>query len=143
MTSFALPGRSLWTLGKLGLAATVCVVLAQPAGASGPQITAKPRSVMVNQSTHLVGTGFPAHTAVTLQECGMPTWVVMQQVCSPGTVTVTTNAAGRFATPFVVKLCPDASGPATRKTCYIGEPKPQGIDTIHLVGAVKITVTYP
>lgn len=137
------PRHRLRAFAAVGIGASVLTLLAQPAAAAGPHITARPRTVMVNHSTRLVGTGFPAHTAITLQECGVTTWLVMQPVCSPGTVEVTTNAAGRFTTSFNVTLCPDASGPATRKSCYIGEPKPQGVDTIHLVGAVKITVTYP
>ena len=31
----------------------------------------------------------------------------------------------------------------TEETCYIGEPHPRGIDTVALIGAAKITVTYP
>jgi len=30
----------------------------------------------------------------------------------------------------------------TEETCYIGEPQPNGIDTIGLLGAAKITATY-
>ncbi len=31
----------------------------------------------------------------------------------------------------------------TEEKCCIGEPHPSGVDTIALVGAAKVTVTYP
>jgi hypothetical protein len=31
----------------------------------------------------------------------------------------------------------------TREKCFIGNPQPQGVDTITLVGAARIIVTYP
>jgi hypothetical protein len=55
-----------------------------------------------------------------------------------------TDARGRFVTFFFVELCPEgASGEiVTERTCYIGEPQPRE-DSTALVGAVRITVTYP
>ena len=61
-------------------------------------------------------------------------------------ITVTTDALGGFTTPFKVQLCPRTTPPVppvTEETCYIGEPHPRGIDTVALIGAAKITVSYP
>jgi len=54
--------------------------------------------------------------------------------------------SGGFTTPLTVQLCPrklPPKPPVTRERCYIGEPQPSGIDTISLIGAAKIIVTYP
>ena len=58
---------------------------------------------------------------------------------------MTTNASGGFKAAFTVTLCPDGvRGPEpTSEICYIGERKPSGVDTVKLVGAAKVTVTYP
>jgi hypothetical protein len=59
---------------------------------------------------------------------------------------VMTGPRGHFSTSFTVALCPrevPPKPPVTRETCYIGEPQITGEDTIGLVGAAKITVTYP
>jgi hypothetical protein len=111
-----------------------------------PRIVDRPKSVMVNSSTTLTGTGFPPSTTIALQECGKTGWIAPQSPCaSSNGISVTTNAVGGFKTAFKVSLCPDGvrGREPTSEICYIGEPKPSGIDTITLLGAVKITVTYP
>src|SRR5262249_32961779 len=106
-----------------------------------------PDSVMVNTTTKLVGTGWPANKTIRLQECSRTQWVVTQNPCdTSNAVKVTSDAQGRFVTRFTALLCPattatPAGDPA--ETCYIGHSKPNGVDTVKLVGAVKITVTYP
>jgi hypothetical protein len=113
-----------------------------------PHIVARPNNVMVNSTVRLVGTGFPAHATLTIQECGRTTWVVgTHPPCdTDNTITVATNRNGRFTSPFKVELCPrspSTTPPVTRERCYVGNPQPRGIDTITLVGAAKIIVTYP
>ncbi len=109
-----------------------------------PTIRAKPTSLMVNQSTALKGSGFPKNASVTLRECASTSWMAPQQPCLEGhSVTVETSRTGRFSTSFKVGVCEgEFSGP-TQKTCDIGEPEPNGIDTIELRGAVTIQVSYP
>ena len=134
----------------LALVITPAAVVAAstPGGAATPVIVAHPRSVMVNSSTRLTGTGFPRSTTLVLQECSSTSWIVPQSPCdTANNVSVTTDSAGGFKTSFKVTLCPrgpqPGTPPPTSEKCYIGEPKPSGIDTIELVGAAKITVTYP
>ena len=124
-----------------------------PAGASTagptPHIVAKPNSIMVNGTTKLTGKHFPASTSVTLDECSQTTWVVMSNRCDTNnSIKVKTNAQGQFQAVFTVHTCPatgatGTASPGFSQTCYIGEPRPFGIDTITLIGAVKITVTGP
>jgi hypothetical protein len=141
-------------LGRFALAATfaacAAALVAPAAGAvspTPPHIVVTPNNVMVNTKVKLVGTGFPAHAKLTIKECGATTWVVTQHPCdSNNTISVLTDAQGRFAAQFKVELCPRSStgtGPITRETCYIGNPRPSGVDTIRLVGAGKVIVTYP
>ena len=142
-------------LGRVTLAFAVVVlaggVMAGAAGAvspTPPHIVATPNNVMVNTTVRLVGTGFPAHATLVIEECGSTTWVVGTQApCdTSNTISVATNRRGRFTSPFKVELCPrpnPPTPPVTRETCYVGNPQPRGIDTITLVGAAKITVTYP
>lgn len=117
---------------------------AEARGRKQPTIRAKPTNLMVNQSTALKGSGFPKNASVTLRECASTSWIAPQQPCLEGHgVTVETNRTGRFSTSFKVGVCEgEFSGP-TQKTCYIGEPEPNGIDTIELRGAVAIQVSYP
>jgi hypothetical protein len=63
-------------------------------------------------------------------------------------VTVTPDSHGRFSAPMQAEVCPlVGSGarakPITRRRCFVGEPLPNGVDTVQLVGAGKLIVTYP
>jgi hypothetical protein len=99
---------------------------------------------MVNQSTALHGSGFPKRASITLHECASTSWIVPQQPCIEGlSVTVNTNGSGHFSTQFKVGVCEGAWSGPTQRTCYIGVPRPSGIDTMELVGAVTIQVSYP
>jgi hypothetical protein len=56
------------------------------------------------------------------------------------------GVTGCSGTPRTAELCPrsnTAAKPVTKQTCYIGNSEPRGIDTMTLVGAARITVTYP
>jgi hypothetical protein len=138
--------RFLCTAAALGATAALSAGVAAQA-ASGPHISVKPRSVMVNGAAMLDGRGFPANSLVHLQECGSTAWIVPQNPCdTTNEITVMTGPRGRFSTSLTVALCPrevPPKPPVTRETCYIGEPQITGEDTIGLVGAAKITVTYP
>jgi hypothetical protein len=122
-----------------------------PAGAvsaTPPHIVATPNNVMVNTKINLVGTGFPARSKLVIKECSTTNWVVVaQHPCdTDNTISVVTDRHGRFASTFKAELCPRSKpgpGPVTQQTCYIGNPQPRGKDTIMLVGAARITVTYP
>jgi hypothetical protein len=136
--------------GAAAAAALACNAIAQRATAQitpAPHIVARPDSVMVNGTTMLTGTGFPADSLVHLQECGSAMWIVPEDPCdTTNEITVMSGPSGRFSTPFKVQLCPrklPPKPPVTREKCYIGEPQPSGIDTIRLLGAAKIIVTYP
>ena len=105
-----------------------------------------PNNVMVNLFTTLTGVGFPPVSTVELRECGKKNWIAPKNPCdTTNGISVKTNTSGGFKTAFKVELCPDGvRGPEpTSEICYIGEPKPVGLDTIALVGAAKVTVTYP
>jgi hypothetical protein len=134
-----LAGAAL-SLGMLVLAA------APVAGAAGPHITARPTDVMVNSTVSLRGSGFPPGTTLTLAECSTKQWIVPSSLClTTNTVTVHTNSTGGFKSRMVAEICPPHPPvtPPTQRTCYIGEPVPSGIDTITLVGAAKIVVSWP
>jgi hypothetical protein len=131
-------------------ALTVGVLSAEASAVSStpPRIVAKPNNVMVNTKVTLTGAGFAARTKLAIEECSTRGWVVVAQhpCVSDNKISVVTDAHGRFTHKFKVELCPRSttgSGPATEETCYIGSPHPQGVDTISLVGAARVTVTYP
>lgn len=143
---------------SIGILAGVLLALVRVstagAGASvGPEppiIVAHPDNVMVNSSTTLTGIGFPRDTTLALRECGATHWAVFVHACDTNNgVTVSTNDAGTFTASFKVELCPrlptttPPPPPVTSETCYIGVPRPSGVDTVTLIGAAKITVTYP
>jgi hypothetical protein len=117
---------------------------AQPETA--PAIVANPNNLMVNTNTTLTGRHFAPETMIRLVECSRTAWVVVaQKPCDTNnTVTIRTSRTGSFTTPFKAELCPHATrvGP-TAVRCYIGVPKPGGIDTVTLQPFVAITVTYP
>ena len=115
--------------------------------APSPHIVARPNSIMVNGTTTLTGKNWPASKKVTLEECTQSTWVVMSNPCDTNNVVkVKANADGQFKTTMTVRTCPftNSTPPGFEQTCYIGgNPKPSGVDTITLQGAVEITVTGP
>jgi len=140
------------SITRVGLAVAITVlatgVLSSAAGAvsaTPPHIVAKPNNLMVNTKTTLTGTGFPAKTKLTIKECATTFWVVTANPCvKNNTISVVTDAHGRFTHQFKAELCGGKRGPEpTSQICYIGEPHPDGVDTTRLVGAAQITVTYP
>ena len=141
--------RRRWQIGLLvGLAAMASSLCVASAGAAvrSPHIKAHPNNAMVNTSISLAGTKFPAKSTFTIEECSQTSWIAGQSPCSTNNaVSVTTNARGHFQTLFKVEVgnnCQRGSEP-TSVICYVGEPKPTGIDTVGLTGAARITVTYP
>jgi hypothetical protein len=112
---------------------------------TAPHITARPTDVMVNSPVALHGTGFPPAATLRLQECSLKNWIVPEDPClTTNSVTVTTNSRGGFTTTMKALICPAVTPPVlTRRTCYIGVPRPSGIDTITLVGAARIVVSWP
>jgi hypothetical protein len=132
------------TAGALVAIAAVVPVAAAHA-ASGGKLMAHPNSVMVNTDTTILGHGFPAHTMVSLTECGVAFWLAPNDPCNTENVTtVETTAKGNFKTPFQMQLCPEgkhAKQPTT-VICYVGV---RGFieDTEMLEPHVKVKVTYP
>jgi hypothetical protein len=116
-----------------------------PAWAATPHITATPTDPMVDTPVSLAGSGFPHSATFTLQECSSKDWVVPANPCLiTNRVHVHTNAEGAFNATMTAQICPASTPPfRTRRKCYIGEPVPSGIDTITLVGAAKIVVSWP
>lgn len=111
-----------------------------------PHITATPDNVMVNSDVTLVGHRFAPDHTLRLRVCNAKRWVVPQHPCSDGAIHVTTGRAGRFRATWTAALCPRADWPGhpvTEERCYVGLPMPQGVDTVTLVGHVKVIVTYP
>jgi hypothetical protein len=138
-----------WRIGILiGLAAattSLCVTSAD-AAVSSPHIKAQPNNVMVNTSIALTGVRFRANSTFTIKECSTTAWIAPQNLCSANTaVLVTTNNRGRFQASFKAEVCANGQRgkEPTSVICYIGKPQPTGVDTVSLVGAAKITVTYP
>jgi hypothetical protein len=115
------------------------------ATAATPRIVAKPNNLMVNTKTTLTGSGFAPRTRRSIVECSRTNWVVPSNPCvKRNKISVTTDGRGRFTHVFDVVLCGGKRGPEpTSQICYIGNPHPEGVDTEHLDGAVKVTVTYP
>jgi hypothetical protein len=135
-------------LTMTALAAGISSSEASATSSTPPRIVATPDNVMVNTKVTLTGTGFAARAKLSIMECGSRNWVVVAQhpCVSDNKISVVTDAHGRFTRKFKVELCPRTStgtGPVTRETCYIGNPHPEGVDTMTLIGAARITVTYP
>ena len=137
---------------RVGLAATIGLFaagslsgLAGAVATTPPHVVAKPDNVMVNTKTVLTGTGFPAKTRLTIEECPGKGWIVPQKPCIRNNrISVVTDGHGHFVRQFRVGLCGGRRGPEpTSQICYIGDPHPEGVDTISLLGAAKVTVTYP
>jgi hypothetical protein len=108
-----------------------------------PTITVKPNNVMVNMLTQVTGRNFVPHQKVTLAECSRTTWIVPQNPCDTNNgKTVIANSLGGFVTRMKVEACP-AIVPGISEQCYIGQPRPTGIDTIALQPDAGIVVTFP
>jgi hypothetical protein len=141
LASIVVAGSALMVWGPMSITQTAQASTVQP------HIAAHPNNLMVNTYTRLTGTGFPPDTTITIEDCGQTAWIAVQNPCTTGnTITVLTDPAGGFVSGFKAELCPRTHigpGPVNRAVCYIGEPKPSGVDTINLVGAAKIIVTYP
>lgn len=114
------------------------------AQAKQPKIKARPSTLMVNTTTTLTGSGFPANTVIQLRECGRTFWLAPDYPCTENKEAVTTDRRGRFHTTFQAGLCPEGEPGKmpTERICYIGELV-TGEDTGSLIGAARITVTYP
>ncbi len=145
-----MPGRTkLLTPGAATLA-VLAIVLAPAALAHGgparpPQIKARPTNLMIDTETTLRGKGFPANSTIQIRECGRTSWLVPEDPCNTAnTIAVHTDGKGRFAASFKAELCPEGmpGKNITERTCYVGEPL-AAEDTERLVGAAKLTVTYP
>jgi hypothetical protein len=114
-----------------------------------PMIVTDPVSVMVGATTQLTGTNFPANATLTIKECSQTTWIVPENPCANSNViTIASDSSGAFQTPMTAEVCPSptptpVAGPGFVQSCYIGQAAPQGIDTITLFGATRITVTRP
>jgi len=138
---------SRWVLAgaALALAAGTGISPAGAVTATPPHVVARPNNLMVNTKTTLTGTGFPARKKLTVEECSRTGWVVTANPCvKDNRITVTTDAHGRFTRQFRVALCGGSRGPGpTSQVCYIGVPHPEGVDTISLIGAARVVVTYP
>ena len=137
--------RLVLLLTIAGLATGVASIQASAVSPTPPHIVAKPNNLMVNTKTTLTGTGFPASAKLTIEECSITNWVVTANPCvRTNKISVLTDVHGRFTRRFQVELCGGKRGPEpTSQICYIGEPHPRGIDTMTLIGAAKVTVTYP
>ena len=138
---------SIKLLARCSLAAAaVALVPVQSADATAksPKITARPHAVMVDTETMLKGRGFAANSTIELRECGRTFWLAPQNPCLEGGKSVTTDAKGRFTTPFSVGLCPEGepTKKPTQRICWIGQLV-NGEDTGSLVGAARLVVTYP
>ena len=109
-----------------------------------PTITLKPHDVMVNTNTTVSGRNFLPYQRVTLAECFQTTWIVPQNPCDTNNgKTVTANVVGAFTTRMKVEACPRIASAGLSEQCYIGQPKPRGIDTVALQPNAGIVVTFP
>jgi hypothetical protein len=125
--------------------ATTAAGAARPV--TGPRIVVTPNNAMVDSTVMLKGSGFAAHATLTIEECSVTQWYVLASPCvGTNNVVVVSGAHGGFSAPMTADLCdsgPWPGHPITERRCYVGEPKPNGVDTIGLVGAARLIVTYP
>jgi hypothetical protein len=130
--------------GALGFA--VLAIGAGPVAGLSPlpaTITVKPDNVMVNTYTTVTGHHFMPHQMVSLRECSQTSWIVPQNPCDTNNgKTVTANSLGTFVTKMKVEACPRLVAGISEQ-CYIGVPKPSGIDTVELKPSAGIVVTFP
>ena len=100
-----------------------------------------------NQHTNLIGRGFPRFATLRLAECSKTNWVVPAKPCDKDKIRSSSGPMGgaRSLTGFKVEACGGAraSTKGLAQVCYIGVPKPSGVDTVRLVGAARIVVTFP
>jgi hypothetical protein len=137
---------------RVGLAVTISLLAAgvlsseaAAVSATSPHIVAKPNNLMVNSNTTLTGSGFPAKTRFGISECSKTSWVVPQNPCvNANKIVVTTDSNGHFVHTFRVAVCGGKHGKiVTSQICYIGQPHPEGKDTVSLLGPAKVIVAYP
>ena len=147
------------TAGSVALAASAYMLPAPVAikARHHPRIVAKPSRVKVNKVTTLTGSGFKPRHKYVLNECSARAWVVPKQVCNHrNAVHVRTGPHGGFRVRMKALLCPRGIQPQARVPrgrvlgpeafvvhCFIGVPRIAGVDTVTLVGAVRISVTGP
>jgi len=156
ITAAAIAGMALGIVGagSVALAASAYMLPAPVAikAKHHPKIVARPHQVRANKFTTLTGSGFKPHAKLVLNECAAQTWIVPKQVCNHrNAVHVRTGPHGRFRVRMKVLLCPRGIQPQARVFgperivvhCFIGVPKIAGVDTVTLVGAVRIAVTGP
>ncbi len=135
-----------WAMACVLIGAGAGPVAAASAQPAGPHIVAKPNNVMVNTATQLTGTGFAPNRTLTIEECSAKNWVVVvsHPCVASSAISVTTDSHGHFTHSFTITLCGGKRGPfPTSQVCYVGNPQPKGIDTMKLVGAARVIVTYP
>jgi hypothetical protein len=109
-----------------------------------PTITVKPNNVMVNTTTTVTGRNFLPHQRVPLAECSQTAWIVPQNPCDTNNgKIVTANSLGGFVTRMKVEACPRIVPAGISEQCYIGQPKPTGLDTVALRPNAGIVVTFP
>ena len=114
-----------------------------PGTAAHPHIVVNPDSQMVNRPVELVGSGFPPSQKLTIAECAEKTWVVPEKPpCAGNAIRVKTGRSGAFKAEMTASLC-GAKPVLTSQKCFVGWPHPSGVDTVQLVGAAKLVVTYP
>jgi hypothetical protein len=132
-------------VGALGFA--VLATCAGPVAAISPlppTLAVKPNNVMVTTYTTVTGRNFLPHQRVTLAECSRTSWIAPQNPCDTNnSKTVTANSLGNFVTLMKVEVCPVITPAGISERCYIGRPKPTGVDTIALRPYAGIVVTFP
>jgi hypothetical protein len=137
---------SFGSAGLLLLSAAPASAVPDPTAAP-PHIVARPDNLMVNTDTTLTGTGFPPDRTLTVEECSETTWIVPQNPCATSNIIhVHTTLTGRFRHEMKAEVCPapgSIAPPGFAERCYVGVPRPTGVDVIVLVGAARITVTGP
>jgi hypothetical protein len=133
------------TAGALATIIAIAPVAVAHAAPGAEKLMAHPKSVMINTDTTIAGSGFPAHTMVSLTECGATSWLAPNEPCNTeNATTVETNAKGRFKTPFEMQFCPEGkhAHQPTTVICYVGV-RYYIEDVGKLEPAAKVKVTYP
>ena len=140
------PGKiRLRAAGALAAIFAIAPVAVAQARAGTEKLKAHPAEIMINTDTTIAGSGFPAHTMISLTECGARFWLAPKDPCNTENAeTIETNAKGRFKTPFEAQLCPEGKRAHQPTTLirYVGVLQ-FGEDTGMLEPAAKVKVTYP